>query len=138
MAEPKTRPTGRSVTAFLNAVSDPQRRADCFELVRIMRAASGDEPQMWGSSIVGFSRYTYAYAGGKAREWPRIGFSPRKKDLTLYLMAGIAPYAELMARLGPHRAGKGCLYLKRLADVDVKVLERLIAASIRDTKKRRV
>lgn len=131
MAEPKTKPTTESVEKFLNGIADEQRRKDCFRIVEIMKAATKADPAMWGSSIVGFGRHQYKGASGVA-EWPLIGFSPRKNDLTLYLMSGFARYPELMKKLGKHKTGKGCLYIKRLEDVDLATLKSLIKQSVAD------
>jgi len=130
MAEPKTRPTEASVDDFIAAQADAQRRADCQMLRQLMSAAAGAPAVMWGSAIVGFGSYEVPASGGKTISWPRIGFSPRKNDLTLYLMPGFDTQAELLARLGRHKTGKSCLYLKRLADVDMATLEQLIAHSL--------
>ncbi len=130
-AKLKTQKTNASVTAFLKAVADDERRKDCQTLVRIMKRAVGAEPKMWGSSIVGFGHYHYKYASGREGDWFLAGFSPRKQDLTLYIMAGFDRYDALMGKLGKHKTGKSCLYLKRLADVDVAVLEELVSASVK-------
>jgi hypothetical protein len=137
MAEPKTRPTKASVAGFLAAVADEQRRKDCRAVEKMMRKATGARPVMWGTSIVGFGAYTYTDARGKSNDWPIVGFSPRKTDLTLYLMPGFAGREALLAKLGKHRTGVACLYLKRLADVDTAVLEELIAQSVADMAPRR-
>lgn len=129
--EPKTRPTGVDPRAFLAGVADPKRREDAMELLDEMQALSGYPPEMWGDAIVGYGRYAYAYARGQALEWPRLGFSPRKQDLTLYLMPEFDGRQELLSRLGRHRTGKVCLYLKRLADVDREVLRELIRESLK-------
>ncbi len=136
MAELKTQPTRASVAAFLAAVGDEERRKDCRTLVRLMKEATGAPAKMWGPSIVGFGSYHYVYDSGREGDWLLVGFSPRKQDLTLYIMAGFDRYDELMAKLGRYKTGKSCLYLKRLADVDLKVLKALIAASVRHMKKR--
>jgi hypothetical protein len=130
VAEPKTRPTGASVEDFLAAVPDARRRADARVVLELMRRVTGAAPEMWGPSIVGFGRYRLTYASGRSAEWPLAAFSPRKQDLTLYIMPGFDHYAGLMARLGKHRTGKSCLYLKRLADVDLGVLEELVTESV--------
>ena len=129
MAEPKTKPTNQSVKEFLNEISEPERRADCFAVAKIMEEISGEKPKMWGPSIVGFGSYRYKYASGHEGDWPMMGFSPRKKDLTLYVMMGFEKHAELMERLGKHSTGKSCLYIKRLSDVDVPTLKQLVQAS---------
>jgi hypothetical protein len=126
----KTAPTERSVEAFLARVPEP-RRADCVALVKLMRGVTRAEPKMWGTSIVGFGSYHYRYASGREGDWLLSGFSPRKQDLTVYVMAGFDRYPELMNRLGQYRTGKSCLYLKRLADVDMAVLRQLVTASVR-------
>ena len=131
MAKIKTQRTAASVPAFLKSIADDDRRKDCQTLVRIMKRAVGAEPKMWGSSIVGFGHYHYKYASGRENDWFLAGFSPRKQDLTLYIMAGFDHYDALLAKLGKHKTGKSCLYLKRLADVDVAVLEELISASVK-------
>ena len=131
MAELKTRPSGASVEAFLQGVGDEARREDCRALLALMRRVTGAEPEMWGTSIVGFGSYHYAYASGREGDWFVTGFSPRKRDLALYIMAGFTEYDALLARLGPHQTGKSCLYVKRLADLDLEVLEALVAASVK-------
>ncbi|HQY48284.1 MAG TPA: DUF1801 domain-containing protein [Usitatibacteraceae bacterium] len=138
MAEPKTRPTKASVAGFLAAVADEQRRKDCRAVEKMMRKATGARPVMWGTSIVGFGAYTYTDARGKSNDWPIVGFSPRKTDLTLYLMPGFRGREALLAKLGKHRTGVACLYLKRLADVDTAVLEELIAQSVAEMASKRV
>jgi len=130
MAELKTKKTKASVAAFLDQISDEQRRKDCQRVLKIMKEATGEQPRMWGSSIVGFGAYKYRYASGHEGEWPIIGFSPRKNDLTLYIMPGFADYKELMAKLGKHKTGKSCLYIKKLDDVELPVLKKLITKSV--------
>jgi len=130
MAELKTKKTKASVAAFLDQISDEQRRKDCQRVLKIMKEATGEQPRMWGSSIVGFGAYKYRYASGHEGEWPIIGFSPRKNDLTLYIMPGFADYTELMAKLGKHKTGKSCLYIKKLDDVELPVLKKLITKSV--------
>ena len=129
MAEPKTQPTDASVDGFLASIDDETRRRDCEALRDLMREVTGEEPKMWGLSMVGFGTYHYRYATGREGDWPLTGFSPRKRDLTVYVMAGFDRYEELMARLGKHSTGKSCLYLKRLDDVDLDVLRELVARS---------
>lgn len=129
-AEAKTQPTTASVDAFLDAIADPQRREDCRRVRALMEAATGAPAVMWGEAIVGFGRYRYRYASGREGEWPVTGFSPRKNDLTLYIMPGFDRQAGLMATLGKYRTGKSCLYLKRLADVDATALEQLVRWSV--------
>lgn len=131
MAELKTRPSGASVEAFLQGVADEARREDCRTLLALMRRATGAEPEMWGPSIIGFGTYHYVYASGREGDWFLTGFSPRKRDLTLYIMAGFSAYDDLLARLGPHKTGKSCLYVKRLGDLDLEALEALVVASVK-------
>jgi hypothetical protein len=131
MAELKTKPTQVDVLDFLGKLSDDQRRNDCLVVLELMKAATGADPRMWGASIVGFGRYQYRYESGRTGEWPVISFSPRKNDLTLYIMPGFDRYESLLTRLGKHKTGKSCLYLKRLSDVDLVVLKELIEESVK-------
>ena len=126
MAEAKTQPTKVSLKEFLDAMPDQKRRADCETVAAMMQAATGEPPVLWGSSIVGFGTYLVRYANGTQADWPLIGFSPRKQDFTLYIMLGLDSHAELLAKLGKHRTSKACLYVKRLADLDLAVLKQLI------------
>lgn len=135
MAELKTRVNDASVVDFLNGVGDDQKRADCFELVDLMKEITGEEPKMWGPSIVGFGSYRYRYDSGREGDWMQVGFSPRKQALTLYIMSGFSRYEDLLKRLGKHKTGKACLYVKRLSDVDRDVLRDLIAQSVEHVKK---
>jgi hypothetical protein len=135
MAELKTKPTGADVTAFLNGVADEQKRRDCFTLVEIMREATGAEPQMWGDAIVGFGSQHYRYASGREGDWPIIGFSPRKQNLTLYLTYGFEPYGDLLAKLGKHSTSKACLYVKRLSDVDMPTLRELVRQTVAEVRR---
>ena len=134
MAEPKTKPTNQSVKEFLNEISEPERRADCFAVAKIMEEITGEKPKMWGPSIVGFGSYHYKYASGREGDWPMTGFSPRKKDLTLYIMMGFEKHADLMERLGKHSHSKSCLYIKRLSDVHIPTLKKLIKIGLKDLK----
>lgn len=134
MAELKTKQTGASVEDFLAGVADEARREDCRALVRLMTRVTGAPPRMWGSGMVGFGRYHYKYASGREGDWFLTGFAPRKQDLTLYIMAGFDRYEDLMARLGRHRTGRSCLYVKRLADIDADVLDALVTASVAHVK----
>ena len=130
MAANKTQKTKASVAEFLKRIEDRERRADCKRVARMMREATGNRAAMWGESIVGFGQYTYRYASGRSGDWPIVGFSPRKNDLTVYIMPGFSMYKPLMKKLGKHKTGKSCLYLKRLADVDEALLEELIRSSV--------
>ena len=134
MAEQKTKPTNQSVKEFLNKIPEPERRADCFEVARIMEEITGEKPTMWGPSIVGFGSYRYKYASGREGDWPMMGFSPRKKDLTLYIMMGFEKHADLMEKLGKHSTSKSCLYIKRLSDVHIPTLKKLIKIGLKDLK----
>ncbi|MEG3048588.1 MAG: DUF1801 domain-containing protein [Thermomonas sp.] len=137
MSELKTRPTTASVSEFL-AQQGNERRADCEAVVRMMEAATGERAEMWGAAIVGFGRYAYSYSNKKTFEWPIVGFSPRKNDLTLYLMPGFEERAELLGKLGKHKTGKSCLYLKKLADVDIATLQALIDCSVAAMEPQRI
>lgn len=138
MAENKTQPTDEPVEAFLARVADPGRRADCEAVLAMMQRASGVAPMMWGASMVGFGRYQYRYASGRSGDWPVIGFSPRKNDLTLYLMPDLAGQEPLLAKLGKHKTGVCCLYLKRLSDVDLPTLEALVEGALRRMAAQRI
>ncbi len=135
MAEPKTRKTSASVDEFLAAIDDETRREDCRTVAELMRAATGAEPAMWGASIVGFGKYHYQYASGREGDWFLAGFSPRKEALTLYIMPGFSDYDALMGKLGKFKTGKSCLYLKRLDDVNLPTLKRLIEESVRHMRR---
>ena len=127
---PKTVPTTASVKDFIAAVDDETRRADCLALVKLMQAATGEEACLWGSAIVGFGTYEYPFSNGGTGQAPVLGFSPRKNDLTVYITPGFDKVQPLLARLGKHKTGKVCLYLKRLADVDAAVLKELVELSV--------
>lgn len=129
MAGQKTKPTKVSVEEFLQAVPDATRRADSFAVLELMKRVTKQEPVMWGPSIVGFGQYHYQYASGHEGDAPMVGFSPRKQALTLYLESQFDRYDELMSRLGKFTTTKACLYIKRLSDVDLSVLEELISES---------
>jgi uncharacterized protein DUF1801 len=133
MVENKTKPTGVAVDAFLGGIADPERRADAHKMRALMARLSGEPAAMWGPSIVGFGSVHYKYESGREGDMPRIGFSPRAKELVLYGL-GVARRPELMARLGKHKTGKSCLYIKRLADVDEAVLEELAAEALADMR----
>lgn len=136
MAENKTRPTQASVAAYLDALTDEARREDCRALAALMTRATNLAPEMWGPSIVGFGSYHYRYESGREGDSCLVGFSPRKGDLTLYLAGSFPGKEELMAKLGKHKAGKACLYLRRLSDVDPAILEQLIVGSVEEMKRR--
>ncbi|HEX5787918.1 MAG TPA: DUF1801 domain-containing protein [Woeseiaceae bacterium] len=135
MPELKTRPTQASVTAFIDAIADGQQRKDARRIAAMMRRVTGKRGRMWGTSIVGFGRYRYSNSAGRDFEWLLTGFSPRKQAMTVYLMSGCEDLV-LLNELGPHKTGKSCLYIKRLADVDEAVLEALVRASVRTMRER--
>ena len=131
MAQLKTVPTGASVHAFLKTVTDERRRADCLTLLALMKRITRAKPTMWGPSIVGFGKYHYRYSSGREGDWFLTGFSPRKQALTIYIMAGFKRYKDLLRRLGRHRTGSSCLYVRQLSDVDPDVLRELMTESVR-------
>lgn len=135
MAEPKTKENDASVDDFLNGVTDEKVRADCFKIAGLMENATGAKPKMWGEAIVGFGHRTVKYANGKEAVWLEVGFSPRKANLTLYLNIGDGWNEDLLAKLGKHKTGMGCLYFKRLSDIDEKVLEKLIENSVENIRR---
>lgn len=130
MAELKTKPTGADVRAFIDALDDEQRRADCLAIDAMMREATGEAGRLWGESIVGYGSYHYVYESGREGDWFIVGFSPRKANLTLYLMQGYDNLENEMKTLGKFKTGKACLYIKRLADIDSAVLRRLVDVSV--------
>jgi hypothetical protein len=130
MAELRTRPTGASVTAFIAAIEDRKMRADAKKVAAMMRRATGKRATMWGPGIVSYGRYHYRYASGREGEFMITGFSPRRQALTVYIMPGFGRFDKLMSKLGKYKTGKSCLYIRRLADVDETLLERLIRESV--------
>jgi hypothetical protein len=130
MAENKTKPSKLSVTSFIDTLTDPERRADAKALVKLMQTAAGEKPKMWGPSIIGFGSYHYKYESGREGDMPVIAFSPRKSATVMYGMIGFREAAALLAKLGKHTTGKGCLYIRKLADVDQQVLQALMAKSL--------
>jgi hypothetical protein len=134
MAELKTRKTPASVDAFLATVQDEGRREDCRAVMKIMKRVTKADPTMWGTSIVGFGDHHYRYASGREVDWFLTGFSPRKSNLTLYIMAGFDRYPALVRRLGQVTTGRSCLYIRRLADVDLAALEELVSESVKHMK----
>jgi hypothetical protein len=129
MAKLKTQRTDASVTELLESVPNERRRKDGFAVLELMKEVTGEEPAMWGTSIVGFGSYRYKYASGREGEWPLVGFSPRKQNLTLYIMSGFDDYDALLADLGKYRTGKACLYINKLEDVDLGILRELVKQS---------
>ena len=137
MAENKTKPTKLSVAAFIDTLTDPARRADAKALVKLMQSAAGEKPKMWGPSIIGFGSYHYKYESGREGDMPVIAFSPRKSATVMYGMIDFGEAAALLAKLGDHTIGKGCRYIKNLADVDQHVLETLVVKSLAAKRARR-
>jgi nucleoid DNA-binding protein len=135
VAELKTTVTKASVGAFLKSVDDAQKRRDSREVMALMKEITGKQPRMWGSSIIGFGSYHYRYQSGREGDWPVTGLSPRKQNLTIYIMPGFERYAPLMKKLGKYKTGKSCLYVKKLEDVDCNALRELIARSVADMEK---
>ena len=135
MAKNKTTTTGASVTEFLKSIADPQQRADAKKVGAIMRRVTGKRAKMWGPSIVGYGTYHYKYDSGREGDFMITGYSPRKQALTVYVMAGFSKFEPLMKKLGKYKTGKSCLYIKRLADVDENVLEKLIDGSVKHMRK---
>lgn len=129
MAELKTRPTAASAADFIDAITDDGRRRDCKAIAALMTEVTGEAPAMWGDSMVGFGRYAYHYESGRTGEWPKVGFASRKDAITLYFCQPLEQQGDLLARLGKHKTGKGCLYIKRLSDVDLGVLRELLERS---------
>lgn len=137
MAEQKTKPTNASVAKFIKDIPDEIKRKDCETLLAIMRAETKVEPKMWGPSMIGFGSYHYKYASGHEGDCFIAGFSPRKDALTLHLMGGLHGHAELLKVLGKHKTGKGCLYIKKLEDVHLPTLKKMIKAGIKSLEKQR-
>ena len=129
----KTQATPKSVAAFLKTV-DPDRRADCEAIAKMMSKATGATPVMWGTAIVGFGKHHFKYASGREGDWPVTGFSPRKKDLTVYMMMGFAKHTEMMEKLGKYSHAQSCLYIKRLSDIHIPTLKKLIKTSVKELK----
>jgi len=132
MAEVKTKKTQKSVSAFLNTIEDEQKRKNCKTISKIMKDITGKQPAMWGERIVGFDTYHYKYASGREGDWFKIGFSPRKQAITIYIMPGYQDYSAILKKLGPHKTGKCCLYIKRLEDIDLSVLNQLLRQGYND------
>lgn len=135
-AENKTQPTEQSVESFLDSVDDEQKRADSYTLLKLIGEITGDKPVMWGSSIVGFGTYHYKYASGREGDFMVTGFSPRKRNLTIYIMLGFDQYAQILSRLGKYKTGRSCLYVNKLADIDVDVLRELLEADVKHMREK--
>ena len=135
MAELKTKPNDANVLGFLETIEDEGKRDDCYEIMNMMEEVSGEQPKMWGKSIIGYGTYHYKYASGREGDWMRIAFSPRKQNLTLYLMAGVERHPELLEKVGKYKNGKSCFYIKKLDDVDRGILKQLMVASLEELEK---
>ena len=134
MAEAKTKPTKQSVTDFIKSLPDAQTRADCAAIANLMEEATKSKGVMWGTSIAGFGTTTIKYAGGKEADWPLIAFSPRKQSLVFYISASDPDKADMLSKLGKHKVSGGCLHVKRLSDIDLPTLKKLIKASAKRKK----
>lgn len=137
MAEIKTKPTNQKAEDFLNTIGNEEKRKDAFKLLDIMKEVTGEEPLMWGPSIIGFGSYHYKYASGREADWMLTGFSPRKNNLTVYIMQGFDRYDQYLAKIGKHKTGKSCLYVKSLDDLDLDVLKSLITESVEYMKNKK-
>ena len=137
MAELKTKVSNASVERFLNSVKDEQKRQDSFKILEMMKKITKEDPKMWGPSIVGFGSYHYKYASGHEGDMCIAGFSPRKEALTIYILPGFEKYDSLMKKLGKYKTGKSCLYIRRLEDIDTKVLTELISESYKYMKQKK-
>ena len=137
MADLKTVPTRASVDKFLQGIKDEKNRADCYKIKEIMEKATRSKAKMWGTGIVGFGDHHFGYDSGREGDWFLTGFSPRKQNLTLYMMGGFNQFPDLMKQLGKYSTGKGCLYIKRLEDVDTKILRKLLTQSVKAAKSSR-
>lgn len=136
MAELKTKKNNASVSKFLKQVTDKQKQKDSFAILELMKQVTKEEPKMWGSAIVGFGQYSYEYSSGQKGDWPIVAFSPRKQNLSVYIMSGFEKREELLSKLGKHKTGKACLYINKLEEVNVTILKKLIAESVHYMKKK--
>jgi len=136
MAQNKTQPTPQKVSEFIAGIEDTRKRAECRELMKLMRETTGKRAKMWGASIVGFGNYHYKYASGREGDFFLTGFSPRKQALTIYIINGFEPHTELMQKLGKFKVGKSCLYVKTLDDIDRSILTKLVKASVAYMRKK--
>ena len=135
MAENKTKETKASVDKFINSIKDENIRTDCFQITSLMKEVIKEKPKMWGANMVGFGNYHCKYKSGREGDFSPTGFSPRKQNLTLYLMSGFDHLEELMEKLGKYKAGKPCLYIKGLNDIDLKILKKMITESVKFMRK---
>lgn len=136
MSTKKTKKNDASVTDFLDNVTHPVKREDSLELLRMMKEITGVAPKMWGVSIVGFDEYHYVYASGREGDWPIVGFSPRKQNISLYIMPGFTRFEQLLEKLGKHKVSKSCLYINKLADVNKEILAEIITESVAVMRKK--
>jgi len=136
MADPKTKRNRKSVKKFLNSVDNERRRDDAYAICDVMEKLTKCKPEMWGDSIVGFGTYRYVYESGREGDWMLVAFSPRKSNLTLYIMTGFSKFEELLSQLGKHKKSKACLYINKLEDIDMKILKKIIRESIKAVKKK--
>ncbi|GAB4315596.1 MAG: hypothetical protein Kow00117_07540 [Phototrophicales bacterium] len=134
MSQNKTVPTDGDVVAFLNSVEPQKKRADSFAILELIQQVTGEQPVMWGDSIIGFGRYHYRYHSGREGEWLVTGFSPRKQAITLYIMAGFDDYGDLLQKLGKYKIGKSCLYIKKIEDINLDILRELVQRSVAHIK----
>jgi len=134
----KTQPTKASAKKFLDAVENEQKREDSYAILEMMERITGEKAVMWGDSIIGFGSYTYKYASGRTGDWPVTGFSPRKSSLTIYIMTGFKDYLKIMKNLGKHKTGSSCLYIKKLDDIELKLLEKLIVDSVKRIQSKQI
>ena len=130
MAKVKTTPNEKSVSEFLESVENEKKKQDSHKILEMMEDITGEEPVMWGPSIIGFGSYHYKYASGREGDWMKVGFSPRKQNMTLYIMDGFKNYEPLLEKLGKHKTGKSCLYINKIEDVDQEVLKQLVKESV--------
>ena len=137
MSDLKTKPNNQSVETYLNSVEPQQKREDCTAILKLMQEVTGEAPQMWGDSIVGFGSYHYKYESGREGNMLQIGFSPRKQAMTLYIMPGFDRYEKLLSKLGKYKIGKSCLYIKKEEDIDMKVLKELVEKSFKYIKNKK-
>ncbi len=135
MAELKTKKNKASVEKFLDSVKDEKKREDSYTVLKLMKQITKADPEMWGTSIIGFGSYHYRYASGREGDWFVTGFSPRKQSLTLYIMSGFSKYHDLLKKLGKFKTSKGCLYINKIEDIDIKILKELIKQSVGYLKK---
>ena len=136
MSELKTKPTKKIVKQFLDSLENEKRKQDSFELLKLFKDITKQQPVIWGNTIIGFGSYHYKYKTGNEGDWPVTGFSPRKQNLSIYVMLGFDNYQDLMNKLGKYKTGKSCLYVNKLEDIDMKVLKKLLIKSVADMKKK--